>query len=57
MENDGIADSILRSSNGSRIVIIRNPYDALRAMSHFQESGANHVGHTSIKSFNGPGNP
>lgn len=48
-------DSTIRLSNGSRIVIIRNPYDAMIAVRNLLESGEDHVGHASINSFNGSG--
>ena len=51
----GANDSIIQSSNGSRIVIIRNPYDALMALRNLEETRWDHVGHASINSFNGSG--
>ena len=48
-------DSIIQSSNGSRIVIIRNPYEAIIASRNLEQSGWDHIGHASINSFNGSG--
>ena len=52
----GANGSIIQSSNGSRIVIIRNPYNALMALRNLEETRWDHVGHASINSFNGSGN-
>ena len=51
-----IRDQVIQVSNGSRIVIIRNPYEALRSYRNFMTSGENHVQHGTDDFFNGSGN-
>lgn len=48
-------DLIIKLSNGSRIIIIRNPYDAIKALRNLEETGWDHIGHAPINSFNGSG--
>ena len=48
-----INDTIIRSSNGNRIVIIRNPYDSFKSLRNLNACGGNHVGNAPAEYFNG----
>ena len=51
-----VCDTVIQASNGSRIVIIRNPYEALRSYRNFMSTGEkSHVQQGSDDHFNGSG--
>ena len=51
----GFNDSVLAASNGSRIIIIRNPYDSLMSYRNLNGCQGNHIGHAPSDHFNGTG--